>query len=266
MSDKQPRSKERERWRNPGHNNPSAHRTGEDKRLYVTNHTLDRFRARIAPHLSSMAPRDMRNLILKQVAEGTEATPEQLLLIRQSRSRQADSISGGRKFGNDKVIINNYVAYVVENNPNYGALVVTCYECDYLRILDRQPAEAVNVESPPQRPDEWEWEWPDEMPDKSADPYCDLLAAFRDGDNIKVAGSWFVELTGVPGNILARAMRTKGKWQRIVNITREQFAIIPAANEVVKASNRKERKRIELERRKQWERCGHDWRNKGGGQ
>lgn len=264
MGDKIDRSKPRERFDRPGHNNPSAHRTAADTRLYVTNHTLNRFRDRIAPHLAGTSPRDLRNLILKQIEQGREATAEQLNLIRQSRARQAESLSGGRKFGQDKIVINDFVAYVIEQNPNYGPLVVACYECEYLRILERGPVAAAAEVAPLVDAGEWEWEWPDETPENSSDPYCDLLAAFRNGDNIKVAGSWYVELSGVPGRILERTIRTKGKWRVITHIQREQFAIIPAATDAARESNRKERKRVEIERRKQWERCGHDWQGKAG--
>lgn len=218
---------------------PSAHRTAENTDLHVTNHCLDRFR-RVAPHLANRPPWELRALIMGEIENGTEATPEQLRLIHQSRARLASSLSGRRKFSEkDKTFINNFVAYVTEHNDHFGPLVVTCYEVEYLRVLEREQPEQPKVEAP----DEWPWEW---EPLETPDPYEDLLRAYRNGDNIQQANTYYLELSGEPGAVMQRGSSGR-KWRPIGTIPRAALSIKPC-DEIIRKINRKNRKALERER------------------
>ena len=240
----------REFFRNPAHNNPSAHRTAADTTLYPTNHCVDRLR-QIAPHLAERDGRELRFLILREIEAGQEATPEQLNMIRQSRARVASTLSGGRKFqDSDRIIINNYVAYVTEQNSKFGPLVVTCYEVEYLRTLEPQQPVAPEPAAVPEPADAWPWEWAPVAELLARDPYVDLLAAYRNGDSVMAPRGGYVELTGEPGAIMFRAMRARTKWLKITEKPRAGFAIVPNSD-VARVACRKERKGSENERRYQ---------------
>lgn len=216
-------------------------RAGDGRKLYVINHCLDRFRG-IFPHLAVNDPRDLRARILQQVEGGREATPLELECIRQSRARLIRNPKPWSYL--DKIIISaDWVAYVVEQNPDFGPQVVTCYEVEYLKALSR-PVVAL----PPVAADAWEWEW-DELPEP--DPFEDLLRAWRLGDAIVVKCSGaYCEVTGEPGRVL---LRHKGKkWLPATSAYKSRDELeIRVLPEIQRRGNQKERKRVELHRRAQ---------------
>lgn len=119
------------------------------RRLHIESHTITRYCQRI----DRISREDARETILKHIETGREATREEREFIIMSRAGSRHGSILNSKHDPSRIIISGNIAFVIIDKAGhhlYDSVVITCYECDYLHLVDKSLS-TVQIAQPPQK-------------------------------------------------------------------------------------------------------------------